>query len=112
MAELKRRAGASTLGMHTEQLAGRTQQVFFSAEEEENFLYPDAFDVDFNKRTEFDAAALDTRAINLQDPRADGSRATARSWSTTRAPSTRWASASSIDCSSTSRAASAISAAA
>ena len=27
-------------GLHTEQLAGRTQQVFFSAAEEENFLYP------------------------------------------------------------------------
>ena len=43
------------MGLHTEQLAGRTQQVFFSAEEEENFIYPGAFEVDFNKRAEFDA---------------------------------------------------------
>ena len=28
------------MGMHTEQLAGRTQQVFFRPEEEERFLYP------------------------------------------------------------------------
>ena len=42
------------MGMHTEQLAGRTQQRFFRPEEGENFLYPGAFDVDYNKRTEFD----------------------------------------------------------
>jgi methylamine---glutamate N-methyltransferase subunit B len=50
--------------LRTEQLAGRTQEVFFSATEEQNFLYPQAFNVDFNKRTEFDAAPLDTGAIN------------------------------------------------
>ena len=38
------------MGMHTEQLAGRTQQVFFSPTEEDNFLYAGAFEVDFNKR--------------------------------------------------------------
>ena len=48
------------MGMHTEQLSGRTQQVYFSAEESENFSYPEAFDVDFNKRTEFDAADLES----------------------------------------------------
>jgi glutamate synthase domain-containing protein 3 len=60
MAELKE-AGTA---LRAEQLAGRTQQVFFSAEEEENYLYPQAFSVDFNKRTELDAADLDTSAIN------------------------------------------------
>jgi glutamate synthase domain-containing protein 3 len=50
--------------LRTEQLTGRTQEVFFSATEEQNFLYPQAFNVDFNKRTEFDAAQLDTGAIN------------------------------------------------
>ena len=35
------------MGMHTEQLAGRTQQRFFSPEEDENFVYPGSFDVDF-----------------------------------------------------------------
>jgi methylamine---glutamate N-methyltransferase subunit B len=63
MAELKTVAQAGS-ALHAEQLAGRTQQVFFSAEEEENYLYPQAFSVDFNKRTELDAAALDPSAIN------------------------------------------------
>lgn len=53
-------------GTHTEQLAGRTQQRFFSPEEGENFLYPDAFEVDVGKRAEFDAEKLDVRAINLR----------------------------------------------
>jgi methylamine---glutamate N-methyltransferase subunit B len=66
MAELKRPHESFELGMHTEQLAGRTQQAFFRPSEEANFLYPDAPDVDFNKRTEFDAGPLDTRAINLK----------------------------------------------
>src|SRR5205807_9276569 len=61
MAELK---SASAAGLRGERLTGRTQQVLFSAAEEENFLYPQAFGVDFNKRTEFDAARLDTSAIN------------------------------------------------
>ena len=60
------RTKATEMGMHTEQLAGRTQQRFFSPEEEERFTYPDAFEVDFNKRTEFDAANLDSRQINLK----------------------------------------------
>jgi methylamine---glutamate N-methyltransferase subunit B len=63
MAELKTVAQAGS-ALHAEQLAGRTQQAFFSAEEEENYLYPQAFSVDFNKRTELDAAALDPSAIN------------------------------------------------
>src|ERR1700682_4567052 len=63
MAELKTVAQAGG-ALHAEQLAGRTQQVFFSAEEEENYLYPQSFSVDFNKRIELDAAALDTSAIN------------------------------------------------
>jgi len=54
------------MGMHTEQLAGRTQQTFFSPAEEENFVYPDAPDVDFNKRAEFDAEDMDSTAINLK----------------------------------------------
>ncbi len=54
------------MGMHTEQLAGRTQEIFFSPEEEENFVYPDSFDVDFDKRAEFDAAGLEISDINLR----------------------------------------------
>ena len=50
------------LGMHTEALSGRTQQVFFDMEklEEGGFGYHDAPDVDFNKRAEFDAADMDS----------------------------------------------------
>ena len=66
MAKLDRDHASYEMGMHTEQLAGRTQQVFFLPEEEENFTYPDAFDVDFNKRTEIDAASMDTKSINLK----------------------------------------------
>jgi len=54
------------LGMHTEQLAGRTQEIFFSAEAEENFTYPDSLVVDFDKRAEFDAADLEIADINLK----------------------------------------------
>ncbi|MFQ5786216.1 MAG: GXGXG motif-containing protein [Alphaproteobacteria bacterium] len=66
MAQITEEQKAHEMGMHTEQLAGRTQQVFFSPSEEENFLYPDGFDVDFNKRAEFDAAEMETTAINAR----------------------------------------------
>ena len=66
MAELDRDHASYEMGMHTEQLAGRTQQVFFLPEEEENFTYPGAFDVDFNKRVELDMADMDTKSINLE----------------------------------------------
>ena len=62
MAELAQRRG--WVGLDTEQLAGRTQQVFFSPEQAENYFYPDAPAVDFNKRAEFDASVLDSRQIN------------------------------------------------
>jgi glutamate synthase domain-containing protein 3 len=57
---------ATELGMHTEQLAGRTQQRFFRPEEEERFTYPQAFQVDFKKRTTFDAANMSTSEVNLK----------------------------------------------
>ena len=57
---------ATGLGMHTEQLAGRTQQRFFRSEEQERFTYPQAFEVDFKKRAEFDAADLTPSEINLK----------------------------------------------
>ncbi len=66
MANLDRDHASYEMGMHTEQLAGRTQQVFFLPEEKENFTYPGAFDVDFNKRTEIDVADMDTKSINLK----------------------------------------------
>ncbi|MBT7614737.1 MAG: GXGXG motif-containing protein, partial [Rhodospirillaceae bacterium] len=45
------------MGLHTEQLTGRTQQRFFDVSElGDNFLYPEEPDVDFNKRKAFDAS--------------------------------------------------------
>ena len=37
-------------------------QAFFSPEEEENFVYPDAFAVDFDRAAEFDAGRDGRRA--------------------------------------------------
>jgi glutamate synthase domain-containing protein 3 len=65
MAKLTKRS-SHELGLHTEQLTGRTQQRFFDITEEESFLYPEAYDVDFNKRIEFDASKMDTNGINLK----------------------------------------------
>ena len=67
MAELTQKTthhNSHGMGMHQERLIGRTQQVFLSPEEEENFVYPDAPVVDFAKQAEFDAAQMDTIAIN------------------------------------------------
>jgi glutamate synthase domain-containing protein 3 len=67
MAEIKEGRHESTrMGMHEERLAGRTQQVFFQVEEEGKLAYYDAFDVDFNKRAEFDATELEPKAVNLR----------------------------------------------
>ena len=56
------------MGLHTEALRGRTQQRFFdmSGAADSGYGYPDAPDVDFNKRAEFDAADMDTKAITLE----------------------------------------------
>ena len=55
------------MGMHTEALSGRSQQRLFDIKEESTgFGYPDAADVDFNKRAEIDCAAREPRDINLE----------------------------------------------
>jgi formylmethanofuran dehydrogenase subunit C len=57
------------MGMHTEQLTGRTQQVFFDIDLNEphhGFGLPDTFDVDFNKRGEIDASNMDAKQVNLR----------------------------------------------
>ena len=66
MAELKQDHASYEMGMHTEQLAGRTQQVFFSALDSDRFTYPYAYDVDYNKRAEFDAGPLSVTESNLK----------------------------------------------
>jgi glutamate synthase domain-containing protein 3 len=65
MAQLKAR-DSHEMGIHDEQLAGRTQQIFFKPSAEENLTYPGAFAVDFAKETEVDAASMSTREINLK----------------------------------------------
>ena len=57
------------MGLHTEQLKGRSLQVFFDvdlSDAHHGFALPNAFDVDFNKRAEIDAADLATNAVNLR----------------------------------------------
>ena len=54
-------------GLHTEQLSGRTQQVFFSPEEGENYFYPYfSHQVDLNNKIEFDAKDMEIQEINLK----------------------------------------------
>ncbi len=65
MAKLKEHR-SHDMGLHTEQLSGRTQQRFFDVTEDENFLYPEEHDVDFNKRKAFDASKMDTNGINMK----------------------------------------------
>ena len=56
---------SSEMGMRTEQLTGRTQQVFFSPEESDNLTYAWAPEVDFKKHTEIDAENRSASEINL-----------------------------------------------
>ncbi len=66
MASVNQEHVSHEMGMHTEQLAGRTQQVYFSPEEAGNFTYPQAFEVDFDKQAELDAAGLSNTQVNLR----------------------------------------------
>jgi len=66
MAGLNQEDRARELGMVSEQLSGRTQQVFFQPEEADNLLYPWAPDVDYNKRAELDVADLTTTEVNRE----------------------------------------------
>jgi glutamate synthase domain-containing protein 3 len=66
MANVNTEERSREMGMHSEQLAGRTQQMFFSAEEDERFLYPGAYEVDFDKRAEFDAQDMEINAVNIK----------------------------------------------
>jgi methylamine---glutamate N-methyltransferase subunit B len=57
------------MGLHTEQLKGRSQQIFFDfdlGEEQHGFALPNAYDVDFNKRGEIDASNMPSKEINLR----------------------------------------------
>ena len=66
MAEMTSKHKSYDMGMHTEQLRGRSQQIFFSAEESESLVCPDSFDVDFEKRSEIDAGEMTATAVNVK----------------------------------------------
>jgi glutamate synthase domain-containing protein 3 len=62
-------AASHEMGMHTEQLRGRSQRKFFDidlGEEHGGFALPNAFDVDFNKRAEIDASNMLEKEVNLR----------------------------------------------
>ncbi len=62
-------AASHEMGMHTEQLRGRSQRKFFDidlGEEHGGFSLPNAFDVDFNKRAEIDASNMPEKEVNLR----------------------------------------------
>jgi glutamate synthase domain-containing protein 3 len=57
------------MGMHTEQLGGRSREAFFDIDlggAPNGFLLPNAYNVDYNKRAEIDAASLTPNAVNLR----------------------------------------------
>ncbi len=54
------------MGLHVEQLTGRTQQRFFNAAADESFTYPWSYPVDVEQTAEFDAAELEATEINLK----------------------------------------------
>ncbi len=54
------------IDVHAEPLKGRSHKTFFRAEEGENLVYPDSIEVDFDRSAEFDAAEMDTSAINVR----------------------------------------------
>lgn len=57
------------MGLHTEKLGGRSQQVFFDIdlnERAQGFALPGTYDVDFNKRAEIDASNMPSKEVNLR----------------------------------------------
>ncbi len=67
MATLDQQHKSYDMGMHTEQLHGRSQQMFFSVDEDSgNFTLPDAFRVDLDKKAEIDVREMEINDINLK----------------------------------------------
>ena len=65
MAKLKKDK-SHEMGLHEEQLKGRTQQRFFSIDESANLTYFHSFDVDTNKSATIDALEMTPREINRE----------------------------------------------
>jgi glutamate synthase domain-containing protein 3 len=58
---------STEMGLHEEQLEGRTQQMFFRVEgEEERFQKPFDIEVDFDKQAEIDAENLSSSEVNKE----------------------------------------------
>ena len=65
MAELRKET-SQEMGLHDEQLKGRTQKKFFSIDESENLTYFHSFDVDTSKSATIDALDMTPREINRE----------------------------------------------
>ena len=65
MAELKKET-SHEMGLHEEQLKGRTQTKFFSIDESENLTYFHSFEVDTSKSATIDALDMTPREINRE----------------------------------------------
>ena len=65
MAELKKET-AQEMGLHDEQLKGRTQKKFFSIDESENLTYFHSREVDTSKTATIDARDMTPREINRE----------------------------------------------
>jgi len=65
MAELKKES-SHEMGLHQEQLKGRTQQKFFSIDESANLTYFHSFEVDTKKTATIDALDMTPREINRE----------------------------------------------
>ena len=65
MAELKKET-AQEMGLHDEQLKGRTQKKFFSIDESENLTYFHSHEVDTTKTATIDALDMTPREINRE----------------------------------------------
>jgi glutamate synthase domain-containing protein 3 len=65
MAEIKKET-AQEMGLHDEQLKGRTQKKFFSIDESENLTYFHSHEVDTSKTATIDALDMTPREINRE----------------------------------------------
>ncbi|MFA9461210.1 GXGXG motif-containing protein [Thiohalorhabdus methylotrophus] len=67
MARVEDQHKSQEMGLHDEQLTGRTQQMYFRVEgEEERFQKPFDIEVDFDKKAEIDAENLSATEVNRE----------------------------------------------
>lgn len=66
MAGVTNERASHRMGLHEEVLTGRSRDIFFDSEEEENFLYDGAYSVNFNSMAEIDAGDLSSNELNFR----------------------------------------------